>query len=71
MHDMRARSWNASTLREGKAHYYRNVGKFYFEEEPARPDVFSWRAVLIAILFSRQTGNYIISRTRHAPTQLW
>jgi len=26
-------------------------------------------AVLIAILFSRQTGNYIASRTRHAPTQ--
>lgn len=69
MRDMRVRSWNASTLREGEAHYYRNVGKLYFEEEPARPDVSSWRAVLIAILFSGQTGNYITSRTRHAPTQ--
>lgn len=67
MRDMRARSWNASTLRGGEAHYYRN-GKLYFEEEPARPDVSSW-AVLIAILFSGQTGNYIASRTRHAPTQ--
>lgn len=40
MRDMCARSWNASTLRGGEAHYYRNVGKLYFEEEPrARPDV--------------------------------
>jgi len=66
---MRARSWNASALHGGEAHYYRNVGKLYFEEEPARPNVSSWRAVLIAILFNRQTGNYIASRTRHAPTQ--
>lgn len=63
MRDMRARSWNASTLRGGEAHYYRN-GKFYFEEELARPDVSSW-AVLIAILFSGQTGNYIASRDTH------
>lgn len=69
MRDMRVRSWNASIFRKGEVHYYRNVGKLYFEEEPARPDVFSWRTVLIVILFSGQTGNYIASRTRHAPTQ--
>lgn len=68
MRDIRARSRNASTLLGGEAHYYRNAGKLYFEEEPARLDVSSLRAVLIAILFSEQTGNYA-SRTRHAPTQ--
>lgn len=72
MRDKRARSWNVSTLR-GEAHYYRNVEKFYFEEEPARPDVSSWLAVLIAILFSGQTGNYIrfTNKTRTHANPLW